>query len=192
MLECSMLRYITCTLLPVDFLSLASSLPPSHPFRFPSAQTRKSNSKLTKRTFILSPLANCHLFADWNFLLLVGLRDKRLNEKKKLYLLQLQFVLFPELLNERTRFVTVRNYYPRVLLQFRKQSRFSSQRSPGCDLYEQFYIRNVGEVKGYALFQRYFKTMACWGQVIIPLSATATPHVDLHNHHGLPYRALRS
>lgn len=44
--------------------------------------------------------------------------------------------------------------------------------------------------KGYGLFQRYFKTMPRWGQVIIPLSATALPYVDLHNHHGLPYRAF--
>lgn len=66
-----------------SWLSISRSFPPSLPSRFPSAQTRKSNSELTKRTFILSPLANCHLFADWNFLLLVGFRDKRSNKKKK-------------------------------------------------------------------------------------------------------------
>lgn len=53
------------------------------------------------------------------------------------------------------------------------------------------YTRHVGKGgKDYGLFQRYFKTMLCGGQVIIPLSATALPYVDLHNHHGLPYRTF--
>lgn len=53
------------------------------------------------------------------------------------------------------------------------------------------YTGHVGKGgKGYGLFQRYFKTMPCWGQVNIPLSATALPYVDLHNHHGLPYKAF--
>lgn len=185
MLECSMLRYITCTLLPVDFLSLAPSLP-SLPPRFPSAQTRKSNSKLTKRTFILSPLANCHLFADWNFLLLVGFRDKRL-KKKNCASYNCNSYYFPCEWNPLPCEITLAEY----CYSLENSRGFRHAAIAAAFVYEQFSIRDVeGEGKGYALFQRYFKTMPCSGQVIIPLSATATPHVDLHNHHGLPYRAL--
>lgn len=189
MLECSMPRYITCTLLPVDFLSLASSLPPSHSAFL--RQTRKSNSKLTKRTFILSPLANCHLFADWNFLLLVGLRDKGLNEKK--------IILIAIGIISRVNEIRYRAKLPRQVLHRGLENGLRSQKAVFVTEIGVRFVRAIlctkrrgGEVKGYALFRRCLKTMACWGQVIIPLSATATPHVDLHNHHGLPYRALRS